>query len=672
MRKARREKSALQRLLYGISHVLLGITVVVMVLTLAQCTIKKPEAPSWRTNMVVPLANKTWDMNELIRKINQENLSIDSAGNPYFYYSHLLDTVTVNGSFSVPTVSQSVSESLGVVELNPAVGQDVTINLGDYVSLQSGNVPPAAFDVSQALPALADFVTATISNGTVAIHVENDFGLDLDTVHVTVTDVVNSTQLDSYSIPGGLPSGQANTHNTNLAGRTISNQLSVLIHCHTPGATSFSLSGKTMTCSASMPNGIDVIAATAKTPEIQKSFDQAIDITSEHLLQTADISGGRVVLDLQNQTNLAANLVITLPDLKNGGDPLVVNQPVTAGQTRQFIYNLTGYTLEPSDQTLPQSLAMHVDLVVDSSGIPVTVHAGDKVHVTASVENVSFADVQGIIAPTTASFANIQQDIDIPKGFDNVQLPGAQLKLDVKNTVNIPGSFSIVVSGNNGQQKTITGTIQPGTQESPVTTIIVDNDLTAFMNPVPSQITANGSATFGDGVTTGSITPTDFVIGTITLSSPLQLIIDSTTFDGGAEGNHINFDTAAVNGLKLAQFHATVTNHLPIGVSAEFLMSGDSATLYTNPEVRLGPVVITAGTLNPDGTVAAATISQNAISMDSLMARVLLHDTLWVGELITLQSTQGSPVRLLATDSFSISGYIDVEYSFDQSVWGTK
>jgi len=127
-----------------------------------------------------------------------------------------------------------------------------------------------------------------------------------------------------------------------------------------------------------------------------------------------------------------------------------------------------------------------------------------------------------------------------------------------------------------------------------------------------------------------------------------------------------------VNGLKLAEFHATVVNHLPLGVSVEFLMGGDSATLYTNPEVRLGPVVITRGALNAGGTVDTATVSRNVLTMDSTAMRVLLHDTLWVGELITLESTQGESVRLTGADSLSISGYINIEYSFDESVWGDK
>lgn len=672
MRTDRRQNSTVRRLLYSISHVILGIVVVIMVLTLTQCTIKKPEAPSWRTNMVVPLANKTWDMSELIRKIDQDNLTTDSVGNPYFYYTRVLDTVTVAGSFSVSDVTQNVAESLGIVQLHPIIGQDVQINLSDYVSLQTGDIPPASFDVSQALPTMADFVTASICSGYVAIRLENDFGLDLDTVIVTVNDVINSTQIDSYAIPGGIPSGETSTHNTDVAGRTVSNQFALLVHCHTPGATSFSLSGKTMTCSAGMPDGIDVIAATAKTPLIEKAFDQPIDISSEHIVQSATLASGQIVFDIQNLTNLEAVLVITLADVKNGSEPLVVNQPVTAGQTRQFIYDLSGYKMEPADQTLPQALSMHVDLVVDSSATPVAVEAGDKVAVTAGIENISFADVQGIIAPTTASFANIQQQIDVPKGFDNVQLQGAQVRLDIKNTVDIPGSFSIDLSGNNGRQKTIAGTILSGTQSQPATTIIVDSDLTSFFSPIPTEITVNGNATFGDGVTSGSITPTDFVIGTITISSPLEMIIDSTTFDGGSEGSHVHFDTAMVNGLKLAEFHSTVVNHLPLGVSVEFLMGGDSATLYTNPQVRLGPVVITRGALNAGGTVDTATVSRNVLTMDSTAMRVLLHDTLWVGELITLESTQGESVRLTGADSLSISGYINVEYSFDESVWGNK
>ena len=53
---------------YG-SRLLLGITVIVVFLTLAQCTVEKPESPQWSTRLTVPIVNRTYDMEELVNKI---------------------------------------------------------------------------------------------------------------------------------------------------------------------------------------------------------------------------------------------------------------------------------------------------------------------------------------------------------------------------------------------------------------------------------------------------------------------------------------------------------------------------------------------------------------------------------------------------------------------------
>jgi hypothetical protein len=648
-KRKRPETSLARRILYWTSHVFCAFLVVIVFLTLVQCTIKKPEAPSWQTNLVVPLANKTWNMAELIEKLDQENLEVDSLGNPIFYFENVLDTVSLNGSFAIGNVSQTVAESLGIISLDPFSGANVNINLGDYLVLVLGDIPPVSFDISEQLPAMTEFSSATIANGNAVVTIVNNFGLDLDTVIVTINDDVLASQVTTYSIPGGIPAGQTAVDTIDLSGSTISNQLSALIHCHTPGATSFSLSGKTMDATFDIPAGLSVSSATAEIPQISKSFSQNIDITGDHQLEVAVLDNGQLTLDIQNNTNLSATLTVTLSDIKNNGSSLVINQPVNPAQSQQITYNLTGYTLEPTDQVMPQSIAFDVDAVIDSSGSQmVTISEGDDITVITSVENLSFGSVQGIIGATSADFDSIQQDINPPKGFDNIQLPSAVLTLAIENAVNIPGSFTINVNGDQGQQKVINGSIAPGTTQSPVTTVIIDSSISTLMNPLPSLITVDGSATFGDGLTSGSITPNDYVVASITLSSPLEMIIDSTTFDGGVESSKIDQSdiTKITDNFKLAQIYTTVVNHLPLGASAEILMGGDSATLYSNPEVRLGPIVIDAGAVGPDGTVDSAIISQNVLTFDSVQVRVLENDILWIGELVTLHSTNSSSVRV--------------------------
>ncbi len=657
-----------RRMLYWFSHILCAIVIILAFLTLIQCTIKKPEAPSWRADLVIPLVNETWDMPTLIEKIDQDNLQIDSAGNPYFFYEKVLDTVTVQGAFSVADVADTLAESLGVVQLDPFSGSSVSVNLSDYVTLQLGVVPPVSFDITQPLPPMGEFATVTVASGYALITIVNDFGLDLDTVMVDINDLLLGGTVTSYSIPGGIPAWATYVDTIDLAGMTISNELEISMHCHTPGAVNFSTADKSLSATVSVPEGPSVSSATARLPQITRQFNEQITITSDHEVQIATLDGGEIVLDIQNNTDVPANLVITIPDVNDGSSPFVINQPIGANSSGQYIYDLTGYNIEPLDQTMPQSLAIDIEAIIDSSGTQlVTFNAGDQIFVTTGVRNVSLASVQGIISPTPATFDNIQQEIEIPKGFDQVQLTSAVLYLEIENTVNIPGSFSITIDGDGGQQKVISGIVLPGTPGLPTTTLVVDDDVSDFLNPVPGLLTVSGDAIFGDGVTAGSINNDDYVTATVTIQSPLEMIVDSTSFDGDWETADI--DSKISDHLNQAHFYLTVTNHLPLGIEAQILLGGDSVTLYTNPEVVLGPIFVSRPPLAIDGTVDTEEISETVLVMDSTQVQVLRHDPLWIGQLYTLESTDGATIKFSADDSFSITGYIEADISVSEELW---
>ena len=65
-RKRRSKSTTSHRVLHWLGHILCGFVVIFLFLTLVQCTIRKPEAPSWDTKLVVPLVHKTYSMTELI------------------------------------------------------------------------------------------------------------------------------------------------------------------------------------------------------------------------------------------------------------------------------------------------------------------------------------------------------------------------------------------------------------------------------------------------------------------------------------------------------------------------------------------------------------------------------------------------------------------------------
>ncbi|MDD4051385.1 MAG: hypothetical protein PHR28_05735, partial [candidate division Zixibacteria bacterium] len=497
-------------------QILCAVIVVFLFLTMTQCTIKKPEAPSWQTPLVVPLANKTWDMPELIEKLNQDNLGVDSLGNPVFVYEAVLDTININSSFVIPDVAQTMSESLGIIMLEPAPPAQVNVNLGDYVSLVSGAVPPISFDISQNLPPMTTYAEATVYRGSEIITIENNFGLTLDTVIVTLTDIGQGVELVSYPIPGGLEPAEVARHTIDLAGRTISNQFRLDIHCYTRGALSFSLADRTMDASAGMPGGLEISAATAEIPGITKTFSQTIPFESDHEIHSAQLENGQMVLDIQNGSPLTADLTITLSEFTSGGSPLIINQTVAGDENQQVSISLAGYSLTPGDQTVPQSFAVEVTADFQATAPELmTVMAGDKVSVTAAIRDIVMGEVDGILASVETDFADIQQDITVPKGCEGVTFQRGTLTIMIDNGINLPGSFSATVVGNNGQTRTIGGDVAAGTADNRVTSTVVDTGAAVFLDPIPDFITVSGTANFAGGQVSTTIHPSDYLVTSI-------------------------------------------------------------------------------------------------------------------------------------------------------------
>ncbi|UCE07332.1 MAG: hypothetical protein JSW07_04680, partial [bacterium] len=51
---------------------------VILIFLVSQCTFKAPKAPSWESQLIIPLIAKQYTMKELAEK--EKNLSIDSTG----------------------------------------------------------------------------------------------------------------------------------------------------------------------------------------------------------------------------------------------------------------------------------------------------------------------------------------------------------------------------------------------------------------------------------------------------------------------------------------------------------------------------------------------------------------------------------------------------------------
>jgi len=660
---------------YG-SRMLLGITVIVLFLTLAQCTVKKPESPEWNTRLTVPVVNRTYDMEELVDKIDQDELGFDQAGNVTFTISESLDTVHLDADvLATDDISYGVTESLGAVAIEPPVIDPVSVSLAAIAGLATGlpgdqaDVNAMSFDVYNTLETISSITQMTIAVGDAIAVVDNNLGVTLDTVIIQVYDVTNAAVVATGAFPAPIAAGQVDSLLVPLAGKTVSNALRVDAHCYTPGGPIDSYSSRYISTGILFADSLSVSAAIAEIPPLNKSFSQQVPLAETERIDTATLSGGQLNLTVTNNTNLGADLTISIPDVVIDGAPLSIDTTILPQQQLQIVRDLAGSRLVPGGSGLPQQV--NIDVIADapgSGGQQVAVDENDSFDVQAELTSLTFESVTGVFSSTEATFDAESFDIDVPTGFDSLELVSAVLTLDIENGANLPGYLDIQLVGNNGKSLTLTGDIEAGASDAPVTTTITNDDIAGFISPLPSNVEASGTVTFGNGVTQSTVTVDDFVFSRIRIVAPLEIIIHESRVETDIEREEINQEDIdqITDHVIEAGFVYNIVNHLPLGAGVEICIGPDSATLYSDPGLRIGPLSIEAAPVSGAGlAIDTASTGYQEIVLTNEDVQILKNETLFIGQVLILHGSGGQSVRLIQSDYITVTGRFEVEYHFD-------
>jgi hypothetical protein len=647
----------------------LALVVVFIFLTLTQCTIERPKAPQWDTQLTVPVVNRTYLMPELIEKINQEGISLD-GNSVVFSISEDVDTFAISAEeLRTDDLAFSVSQPLGNVDLTPPSVDPLAVSYLDIAGLSAGVVLPVSFSQDTVLPPLDEYSSISIVNGAAVLSIGNNLGLDLDTVILELYDYQSGLLIGDTSFAGGLATGTSATATFDLGGKTLSNEFEVRLFCHTPGGTVLSADNKSLTTDIGFAQPLTVSSAQASVPTLSRTFSQSVDLNESEPVQSAVLADGQLTLNISNNAEFDATVQLTLPDLIYNGQPLVISRPVAGSGSIQVPVSLAGYELAPQDQSIPQQIAVEVLAATDGSGgAIVAIDQSDSFAVTADLAGLQFASITGVFNNTAASIDPSTQSIDVPEGFDYVELQQAVLALEIENHFNLAGDISVTVVGNNGKSLSISGVIDAALPGTPVTTLLIDSTVADFLNPLPSQIDISGSATFGDGSTVATINDADFVYAQVHVTAPLEVIIaQDTEVEADVESEDIDQEDIDVitDHVTEARFVYTIVNHLPLGVDVSIFLGGDSATLLSAPQVLIDGLSV--GAAPTVAGIVSDTIStgQQTIILDNADIQVLNNDTLFIGQQIILQGTGGQAVRLTGDDYVQVSGYLEVEYRFD-------
>ena len=655
----------------------IGFLIISVFLTLAQCTVKKPQSPQWSTNYVIPVINRIYTMEELISKIDAEALNIEGDGNVAFNTTEQLDTFNLNTEqLSTSGLSFDVSDSLGEVEIEPPSSDPVTVSLasvaGGLATSLAGDslrIPSNLFNVVFNMPTISTFSSATIAEGGLLSIVNNNLGTQINNVIVQILDLSNNTTISTTSFSSSIPQGVIDTLVINLDGKTISSNIRMITWFETSAARIDSASTRNIQTQIEFSDIFTVSNAIAEVPQIIKNFSSTVELLETDIIESALLESGTIGLRITNGSTIPANLNISIPDLSKNNVALNFNEYLDPGIISYIEIDLSGYTLEPTDLALPQEI--QINLITEISASAPDKYTIDKVDLFAfegTISDLSFSEVQGVFSDAEISFDNSSFNIDIPTGFESVQFANVSLELNINNTVDLPGLLNIQLDGSNGKTLIISGNINP---DGTTTILKNDSSVSDFIYPIPETIYVSGSASMGEDSYHGTIESNDFITGSVNLAAPMQVILNETKVETDIEKEEINQDDYefVVGNVIEANFIYQVSSSIPLGANIEVFLSPDSTSLFNNPELKIGPLYITAAEVDSNGLATGVAVTEEQyITIDSADVDILKNSTLFIGQEIFIESSEGNMIKLNQDGFITLLGRIEVEYFFDGEI----
>ncbi len=664
------------------------ILLTTVLLATAGCDINSPEMPSFDTKFVVPLGTERFEIMDAVD--DEDFLLVAEDGSLGFHLDGAPDTLALDFDLTVDITGQSIDQGLGNFDLPPPAPLAYDFHLGDIwapaAGLTGSNtiVPAFPIDVASSGQDLPDMTSATLSEGILTVTVTNNLAVPVgansgaDQIILRLENPADSSLVVRVYLPV-IPAGETRTEVANLAGVVLPDQVATRLRGGSPGSSGqfVVINGTDAIAVEAAFTGLVVSSATAVVGNqtFNSSFDSALP--ADYEITRAVIQSGSMDIDLTNGMPIPCTAYLSWEQVRNiDGLPLVRTFDLPAGGSASSQLDFAGYTVQSNGLPLT-SLPATINIVTPgSSGVPVTLSAGDGLTASLSSGVIAFSSVTGVVPAYEVPLDPITESIDLPDEMSGLELTAANLTLTLTNSSGIPADVDL----------TLTGTAASGTTRSIVvneqllpaigraaatTTIVLDqanSGILDFLNNLPESITLDGNVIAGGSGEVGTVHADDFAVIGWDISAPVEVVITGATLDSDPEAVDIDTDLAEriATHARGAVLHAEILNHLPMGVQLRIVAAQDTNQLDTNPLLIVGPVSIAAALTDPlTHAVSEAVTSTPTISLTEAEARVLGLPGLFTRVEAILPSTNGQPVRVMSTDFLEFRGVVELEVLID-------
>lgn len=398
---------------------------------------------------------------------------------------------------------------------------------------------------------------------------------------------------------------------------------------------------------------VDINVSTLTFSEIEGYFTQdaivdsnVVELDNETKVQTAAIANGDLKLTIRNYIGVEARTRFTINEIIKDGQPfrgvLNINQN-SAPQDSTF--DLTGYEIV---MPLDDQVIHYKSRISIPSDVAMTLSLEDSIAINMNIANMSFSDIQGIVAPIEVMIDTIRQEMTgMPDELDDFNFSRVDMTLAFDSGISIPVFLDLSIIGTTSTGETATASVSNWNITDSSDVVIPADQATTLINLHPDNITVYGLATVGDGATQGSASSSDSIQASFEISIPMSFILGDST--------ELKMDPASVDAglpedLQSITLFADIDNQFGFGAMLTVLASPDSG-VFEDPPTGIPDTLLTLTV--PPGEYSHQEIELPADKLSLLQEKVFLKNNVFLlGERDSLGVSV--PSRFFSTDSMQI------------------
>ncbi len=651
------------------------------------CTIEKPQAPEWEVPLNIPITNTTYTAADLADDFSELKILYDNTLG--FSLNDQIDTVFINDLSIANQKSFSSSVEVGNFTLNiDETVRDSTINLGLVWPPAQQNtgavIPIPAFSFHQmTIDELSfdEFEYIDIVSGMATISITNRFPFPLGPLNVLVRDA-NQNLIAQIYFTDNIERGSTASQTVDLAGMQISNELEAEISGQSVGT-----NGETVLIDPEDDilfqvsfGELTISRAKARIEPINIYTSETIELLDDYFISSAIVKSGELHITLKNNIPLAISLSLEFPEITTQiGMNLKKSYEIPSNSEINSILDLSGFRISLPRQSREFTVLVNARFENNGSAFTEISHQ-DQIEYSFQINNFSVRYFRGIVAPTTLEIPSTTTHVDLPSDLDRLQFQNASLTLNFHNRIDFPLNLSIALKGSNANGNAVSlpvdVSLEPsGRNTENLTTITLDKNNSAivdFINNLPTRIEITGTAEFGDGISIGTVSSSDYIFVDYQIEAPFNMSFEEQTiypdtseiiilpkdFPSNDFNGKSTIDGELTENLQRGEIQLTIHNHFPVGTQLKINVSETVTSLNTAPSLLLGPFDISKGQIDETGQVKAASTTNHQITLSAEQMLLFKNTTespksLYFQPEIKLAATE-HPVLLRANDFITI------------------